>query len=271
MASIFRAGTRSSPAGRAASAGRSRWRWPSAARRSRSISAPAPRTPTPSSSDTLSRRAGDRPRADVSVAAEARASSSASGAKIGPIDILVNNAGVAIGDAGEDSFNHTLATNLKSAYLCTEALLPGMRARQLGTDRQRLLGRGARRGRHRRRLQRLEGRPRGIDAGLCSAGRATTASPSTPSRPGPTDTEMGAPLKAGGASAHSGRPDGRGEDVGQATIMVDRQRLHDRTDDRGERRAGVSLARCGRVAQAERAARKSERSRPSAGEGFHIS
>src|SRR6202034_1674828 len=36
--------------------------------------------------------------------------------------------------------------------------------------------------------------------------------------PGPTDTEMGAPLKAGGVEARI--PMGRGEDVAQATIMV---------------------------------------------------
>src|SRR5215211_2499997 len=55
---------------------------------------------------------------------------------LGPIDILVNNAGVAIvrgvDDLTEDDFDRTIAVNLKSAFLCTQAVLPDMRARQWG-------------------------------------------------------------------------------------------------------------------------------------------
>jgi 3-oxoacyl-[acyl-carrier protein] reductase len=55
---------------------------------------------------------------------------------LGPIDILVNNAGMAIvrgiDDLTEADFDATIAVNLKSAFLCTQAVLPGMRAKQWG-------------------------------------------------------------------------------------------------------------------------------------------
>src|SRR4029453_11970953 len=55
---------------------------------------------------------------------------------LGPVDILVNNAGVALprelDDLTEADFDRTLAVNLKSAFLCTQAVLPGMRARRWG-------------------------------------------------------------------------------------------------------------------------------------------
>lgn len=56
--------------------------------------------------------------------------------RLGPIDILVNNAGVAtihsLDDITEEDFDRTIAINLKSAFLCTQAVLPGMRARRWG-------------------------------------------------------------------------------------------------------------------------------------------
>ena len=55
---------------------------------------------------------------------------------LGPIDILVNNAGVAIvrgvDDLTEAEFDLTIAVNLKSAFLCTQAVLPAMRSRKWG-------------------------------------------------------------------------------------------------------------------------------------------
>jgi len=55
---------------------------------------------------------------------------------LGPIDILVNNAGMAlvrtIDDLTEADFDLTIAVNLKSAFLCTQAVLPAMRARKWG-------------------------------------------------------------------------------------------------------------------------------------------
>src|SRR5260370_11723470 len=55
---------------------------------------------------------------------------------LGPIDILVNNAGIAIvrgiDDLTESDFDSTIAVNLRSAFLCTQAVLPGMRAKKWG-------------------------------------------------------------------------------------------------------------------------------------------
>jgi len=55
---------------------------------------------------------------------------------LGPVDILVNHAGVAlrhsIDEITETDFDHTIATNLKSAFLCTQAVWKGMRARGWG-------------------------------------------------------------------------------------------------------------------------------------------
>jgi 3-oxoacyl-[acyl-carrier protein] reductase len=55
---------------------------------------------------------------------------------LGPIDILVNNAGIAIvrkiDELTEADFDRTIAVNLKSAFLCTQAVLPAMRARKWG-------------------------------------------------------------------------------------------------------------------------------------------
>jgi 3-oxoacyl-[acyl-carrier protein] reductase len=55
---------------------------------------------------------------------------------LGPVDILVNNAGMAIvrgiDELTESEFDQTIAVNLKSAFLCSQAVLPAMRARQWG-------------------------------------------------------------------------------------------------------------------------------------------
>jgi 3-oxoacyl-[acyl-carrier protein] reductase len=55
---------------------------------------------------------------------------------LGPIDILINNAGIAITSGVEDlseaDFDQTIAVNLKSVFLCTQAILPAMRAKGWG-------------------------------------------------------------------------------------------------------------------------------------------
>lgn len=57
-------------------------------------------------------------------------------AELGPIDVLVNNAGVglirSIDDLTEADFDMTIAVNLKSAFLCIQRVIPGMRARKWG-------------------------------------------------------------------------------------------------------------------------------------------
>ncbi len=56
--------------------------------------------------------------------------------RLGPVDILVNNAAVAppreIDELTEELWEEVMAVNLKSAFLLTQALLPGMRSRRWG-------------------------------------------------------------------------------------------------------------------------------------------
>jgi 3-oxoacyl-[acyl-carrier protein] reductase len=56
--------------------------------------------------------------------------------ELGLIDILVNNAGVGlirtVDELSEEDFDITIAVNLKSAFLLTQAVIPGMRARKWG-------------------------------------------------------------------------------------------------------------------------------------------
>jgi 3-oxoacyl-[acyl-carrier protein] reductase len=56
--------------------------------------------------------------------------------ELGGIDILINNAGIAItrgiDDLSEADFDQTIAVNLKSVFLCTQAVLPMMRSKGWG-------------------------------------------------------------------------------------------------------------------------------------------
>ncbi len=74
--------------------------------------------------------------ADVSQREQVAAMVEGVTAELGPIDILVNNAGIAIprgiDDLTEEDFDRTILVNLKSAFLCTQAMLPSMRARKWG-------------------------------------------------------------------------------------------------------------------------------------------
>jgi len=57
-------------------------------------------------------------------------------ATLGPVDVLVNNAGIILEqpltDTREDDWDRLLAVDLKSVFLVTRAVLPGMQARQRG-------------------------------------------------------------------------------------------------------------------------------------------
>jgi 3-oxoacyl-[acyl-carrier protein] reductase len=74
--------------------------------------------------------------ADVSVASDVQRLVRGVEEQIGSIDLLVNNAGIAgprrIEDITEDDWDRTIAVNLKSCFLATQAALPGMRARRWG-------------------------------------------------------------------------------------------------------------------------------------------
>ena len=85
------------------------------------------------------RRAGARAiavQADVSQTADVTKMVARITSELGPIDILVNNAGIAItrgvDDLTEGDFDQTIAVNLKSVFLCIQAVLPMMRQRKWG-------------------------------------------------------------------------------------------------------------------------------------------
>ena len=74
--------------------------------------------------------------ADVSDVGQVEALFKDFSSRYGRLDILVNNAGIAItrgiDDLTEDDFDRTILVNLKSAFLCTQAVLPSMRSRKWG-------------------------------------------------------------------------------------------------------------------------------------------
>ena len=159
-------------------------------------------------------------RADVSVNAQVADMATRVAGELGPIDVLVNNAGIAVTGVREEDFDRGIAVNLKSAFLCTEAVLPAMSARRWG--RIVNISSGAARGPgllgvvYNASKAGLEGLTRGYASRTAKDGITVNAI-----APGPTDTEMGAPLKAGGVEARIpvGRM-GQGKDVAQATVMI---------------------------------------------------
>ncbi len=75
-------------------------------------------------------------RADVSLAAAVAGMVEVIEADLGQVDILVNNAGIVshqpLAEITEEDWDRMLAVNLKSAFLLTQRVLPGMRARRWG-------------------------------------------------------------------------------------------------------------------------------------------
>jgi 3-oxoacyl-[acyl-carrier protein] reductase len=75
-------------------------------------------------------------RADVSKASEVASMVAGVERELGAIDVLVNNAGIGlirnVDELTEEVFDRTIAVNLKSVFLCTQAVLPGMRAQKWG-------------------------------------------------------------------------------------------------------------------------------------------
>ena len=162
-------------------------------------------------------------KADVSVSAEVTDMVQRIAGELGPIDVLVNNAGLAIirgiDDLTEEEFDTTIAVNLKSAFLCTKAVLPHMRAQKWG--RIVNISSGAARGaggvglHYNASKAGMEGLTRGYAARLVKEGVTVNAvSPSL------IETDM---VRSGVASSPARIPMGRfgtSEEVAQAVLMV---------------------------------------------------
>lgn len=74
--------------------------------------------------------------ADVSIAVQVNELAETVERELGPVSILVNNAGITrpqpIDQISEQSWDEVLASNLKSVFLATQAVLPKMRAARWG-------------------------------------------------------------------------------------------------------------------------------------------
>ena len=74
--------------------------------------------------------------ADVSRSADVKTLVDTVVSKLGPVDVLVNNAGIAqtkqLAEIGEEEWDEMMNVNLKSIFLVTRLVLPGMRERGWG-------------------------------------------------------------------------------------------------------------------------------------------
>ena len=161
--------------------------------------------------------------ADASRSAEVTAMVAAVERDLGPVDILVNNAGIGLirglDDLTEADFDLTIAVNLKSAFLCTQAVVPGMRAR--GWGRIVNISSGAARGaggvgvHYNASKAGMEGLTRGYAARLVKDGITVNAV-----APSLIETDM---VRAGLAACPARIPLGRfgtAEECAQAVLMV---------------------------------------------------
>jgi len=146
-------------------------------------------------------------------------------ARLGPVDILVNNAGMAavrtLDEITEQDFDRDIAVNLKSSFLCTQAVLPGMRARRWGRV-VNISSIGARIGAssvsvaYAASKAGIEGLTRAYALRLAPEGVTVNAI-----APGLVDTSMGKPLLDAGVAARI--PVGRaasGDEIAQAALLL---------------------------------------------------
>lgn len=161
--------------------------------------------------------------ADVSDSAQVANLVAAAERQLGPIDILVNNAGLgvirSVEELTEEDFDRTIAVNLKSAFLCTQAVLPGMRHRRWG--RIVNISSGAARGaggigpHYNASKAGMEGLTRGYAARVVKEGVTVNAV-----APSLIETDM---VRSGLASSPDRIPLGRfgtAEECAQAVLMV---------------------------------------------------
>lgn len=145
--------------------------------------------------------------------------------RLGPIDILINNAGMAavrgLEDITEEDFDRSIAVNLKSAFLCTQAVLPGMRARRWGrvinlSSIGARVGAGSVSVAYGAAKAGVEGLTRAYALRLAPEGVTVNAI-----APGLIDTEMGKPLLDAGVAARIpvGRA-GAGSEIAQAVLLL---------------------------------------------------
>ena len=142
---------------------------------------------------------------------------------LGPVDILVNNAGIALrqslDEMTEADFDRTIAVNLKSAFLCTQAVWPGMRSR--GWGRIVNISSGAARGaggfgvHYNASKAGMEGLTRGYAARLVKHGITVNAV-----APSLIDTDMIASQRAESAARIPLGRLGSSEEVAAAVVMV---------------------------------------------------
>ena len=144
---------------------------------------------------------------------------------LGTIDILVNNAGMAavhsLDDITEEDFDRTIAVNLKSVFLCTQAVLPGMRARHWGrivniSSIGARIGSGSVSVAYGASKAGVEGLTRSYALRLAPDGVTVNTV-----APGLIDTEMGKPLiEAGFATRIPVGRAGIGEEIAQAILLL---------------------------------------------------
>jgi 3-oxoacyl-[acyl-carrier protein] reductase len=162
-------------------------------------------------------------RADVSGAAAVTGMIAAIESQLAPVDVLICNAGIALhqglDEMTEADFDRTIAVNLKSAFLCTQAVLPHMRAQRWG--RIVNISSGAARGaggvgiHYNASKAGMEGLTRGYAARLVKEGITVNAV-----APSLIETEMLASrIGAAAARVPLGRL-GAPEEVAQCVLMV---------------------------------------------------
>jgi 3-oxoacyl-[acyl-carrier protein] reductase len=161
-------------------------------------------------------------KADVSDGRAVAAMVAAVARELGPVDVLVNNAGVGLNrsldDLTEADFDLTLAVNLKSAFLCTQAVLAHMRRQRWG--RIVNISSGAARGagvvgvHYNASKAGMEGLTRGYAARLVKEGITVNAV-----APSLIETEMLPAPSEAAAKVPLGRL-GLPEEVAEAVLMV---------------------------------------------------